>query len=225
MPCRENFLSNNNYYHIYSRSIAKFVVFNNASEFQKMIELINLSMFKNFGYEYSKFKRLDITTQTAIIEGLRVEDDVIVRIIAFCLMPTHIHLLLEQIQDDGITQFIRRVLNSYSRSFNISHRRSGPLWTGRFSDVPVKTDEQLLHLTRYIHLNPTSAGLVEHPEDWEFSSYREYIGSPKAKNQMCETSDLFEIKPNEYKKFVNDGKEYQRKLAMIKNLLIDNYTG
>lgn len=225
VPIRENFLATNNFYHIYTRSISKYTVFNDDLEFNRMVELINLCRFKDFHHKYSIFKGLEISTQFAILEGMKRKNNAIVEIIAFCLMPTHIHFLLKQVQDDGIMQFMRKVLNSYSKFFNICHRRSGPLWTGRFNDVPVKNDEQLLHLTRYIHLNPTSVGLVKKPQDWEFSSYREYIGESSAKNRICETRNLFEMKSQEYKKFANDQKGYQRKLSLIKSLLIDNYTG
>ena len=70
---------------------------------------------------------------------------------------------------------MRRLLNSYTRYFNEKIKRKGPLWEGRFKKVLVNSDEQLLHLTRYVHLNPVSAGIVEKPEDWPCSSYREYI--------------------------------------------------
>jgi putative transposase len=79
-------------------------------------------------------------------------------------MPTHIHLVLRQLKDGGISKFMSNILNSYSRYFNIKHNRKGPLWEGRFRKVLVGSDEQLLHLTRYVHLNPVTACLVDKPK-------------------------------------------------------------
>jgi putative transposase len=78
-------------------------------------------------------------------------------------------------------------------------------------------------LTRYIHLNPTSAGLVTKPEDWSSSSYNDYINT--ANKELLKYSDLFSITPKDYKKFVMDHKDYQKELSKIKRIIIDDYTG
>jgi putative transposase len=116
---------------------------------------------------------------------------------------------------------MNRVLNGYTRYFNAKHHRKGPLWTGRFKRVLVETDERLIHLTRYIHLNPVTAYLVDKPELWQFSSYREYLIREPMKEKVCEFKHLLEISPNEYKKFVDDQISYQRELAAIKDLILD----
>ena len=97
--------------------------------------------------------------------------------------------------------------------------------TLRFKSVLVSKDEQLLHLTRYIHLNPTSAGLVKYPEKWSFSSYNEYINNTETQGKICKFDNLFSISPKEYKKFVSDRKLYQKEISRIKKLLIEDYTG
>ena len=222
---REDPLINECYYHIYTRSIAKFIVFNNTPEYSRMFQLIDLSRFKDFNYRFSKFKDMELESQSAIIASIKTANNPVVKIIAYCIMPTHIHLILKQVETDGITQFVGRILNSYSKYFNTHHRRSGPLWNGRFKNVLVEKDNQLLHLTRYIHLNPTSAGLVKKPEDWEYSSYKEYLSNVADRANICEKDGFFDLDAVNYKKFVNDQKDYQRNLAIIKNTLIDNYTG
>lgn len=118
---------------------------------------------------------------------------------------------------------MRKVLDSYSKYFNINNNRHGPLWESRFKDVLVTDDEQLLHLTRYLHLNPVSAGLINNPEQWPFSSYGEYLG--KTKTGICAWDGLFEIDFKRYKKFVHDRTDYQKSLSSIKRLLNKNYTG
>jgi len=68
---------------------------------------------------------------------------------------------------------------SYAKAINKRYNRVGPLFQGRFQAKRIAQDEYLLHLSRYIHLNPVMAGLSRAPEDWEFSSYRDYIGLRK----------------------------------------------
>lgn len=219
MDYRKNPLVTDHYYHIFSRSIAKFIVFNDQDDYVRFKELINLYRFTDFNYKYSSFTDLKIEMQKEVIDGLD-KDKKLVDIISCCTMPTHIHLLLKQTADGGISKYMAKILNSYTRYFNLKHHRKGPLWEGHFNNVLVSSDEQLLHLTRYMHLNPTSAGLVENPEDWAFSTYLEYI-NPDLAGGICNFKGLFDLSPDQYRKFVNDRKSYQRDLAIIKEILID----
>ena len=145
----------------------------------------------------------------------------LINIIAYCLMPTHIHLVLQQLEDNGISIFMNNLLNSYTRYFNIRHKRKGPLWVGRFKRVVVSTDEQLLHLTRYVHLNPVTSYLIEKPESWAYGSYNEYCSQGTTDEEMCCYENILDIDSKSYKKFVNDRKEYQRELAKIKELMLE----
>jgi len=221
---RKDKLENGQYYHIYSRSIAKYVIFNNTSEFNRMVDLLFLSNFVDFDYEYSKFSRLMEKEKKIIIDKLLNNDNKLVEIVAYCLMPTHLHALLKQICDSGVTKYLNRSLSSYSKFFNTKHQRTGPLWESRFKNVLINDDQQLLHLTRYIHLNPTSAGLVIRPEDWPYSSYSEYIDGQNDKYRIC-NKEIIDMDTRAYKNFVNDNKKYQRELSIIKNLIIDDHTG
>jgi putative transposase len=86
--------------------------------------------------------------------------------------------------------------------------------------VPVETDEQALHLTRYIHLNPSSAGLVTGPGLWKYSSYGEYVGS-LLDMPICDFKKIVRLEGNPYLKFVEDETGYQRSLQLIKAQLLD----
>jgi putative transposase len=145
----------------------------------------------------------------------------LVEIIAYCIMPTHLHLVLKQLEDNGISIFMNRILNSYSHYFNIKHERKGPLWEGRFKHILVEKDEYLLHLTRYIHLNPVTAYLVNKPEEWFASSYGEYLQDVKKDDKICKYSEILEIEPKSYREFIEDRISYQRELAKIKHLVMD----
>lgn len=100
----------------------------------------------------------------------------LVDVLAYCLMPNHYHLLVYLKTDD----FSRRVMQpfgvAYTKAVNKEQGRVGPIFQGPFQAVLVQTDEHLVHLSRYIHLNPFAAKLVDEPEEWVFSSYRDYVG-------------------------------------------------
>ena len=95
-------------------------------------------------------------------------------IIAYCLMPSHYHLLVRP-EDDRFSRHMQRLSISYTKAINKRHGRVGALFQGHFRALHVDRTEYLVHLSRYIHLNPVEAGLVKQPEAWEFSSYREYV--------------------------------------------------
>lgn len=210
-------------YHIYSRSIANFKIFNINRDFRRMLMLFYYFKIENPPTKFSYFirnKEAEGIGFFPAVDMLAEDQSKIVQLIAYCLMPTHIHLILKQKSEQGISMFIKNVLDGYTRYFNTCHKRKGPLWEGRFQNVLVKDDEQLLHLTRYFHLNSTTASLVEKPQDWKFSSYLEYLGD-KNQRKFCDYDDLLQINPKQYKKFVEDRTNYQKELGKIKNLLID----
>jgi putative transposase len=91
----------------------------------------------------------------------------------------------------------------------------------QIQNVLVKTEEQLLHLSRYIHLNPTSASLVKKVGDWAFSSYKEYLLQAKDAEKICKYNDLLNIQPRNYEQFVEARLDYQRELSKIKNLILE----
>ena len=210
-------------YHVINKSIAEFVIFNNEFEFYRMIKLMNYYSLENPPQSFSRFiegKENRITTDFNLLQSFEMERR-IVEIIAYCLMPTHLHLILNEIIEGGVSIFMGNMLNSYSRYFNIKHKRKGPLWQGRSKKVSVKSDEQLLHLTRYAHLNPVTAYIVNKPEEWPYSSYNEYLSESNGKERICKYNDFLDIKPAVYREFVEDGISYQRDLAKIKHLLLE----
>jgi len=219
---REIPLVNGEIYHILSRSIAEYKVFNDKQDCERMMKLLKYYQ-TDPDCKFSDFLALKAVLQNGFnnyLEETAKDKEDIVQIIAYCLMPTHIHLILKQLKDNGISQYFGNILNSYSRYFNTKHKRKGPLWETKFKNVLVKNDEQLLHLTRYIHLNPVTACLVDKPEGWSNSSYKEYI-ELNTRFKICQYDELLDVKPRTYQKFVNDRIVYQRELAKIKTLLLD----
>ena len=215
-------LVNNQVYHIISRSIAGYKIFNNRADFSRFVDMLDFYQ-KKLPYKYSIFTKLTLECQNEVFKNHSNSNNPDINIVTYCIMPTHIHLTLKQIEDDGISRYMNKILNSYSRYFNTKYKRKGPLWESRFKNILVESDEQLLHLSRYIHLNPVSANLVDKPEQWEFSSYNEYLG--KTAKKICLYNKVLEIKPAEYRKFVEDRIDYQKEISKIKNLILEDYSG
>jgi putative transposase len=211
-------LVNNQIYHVVTRSIAGFTVFNSADDYARIKLAVYYYSFEDcpnrFSHHYLKDR-----TNIATIRNDLADKKKLVEIIAYCIMPTHVHLVLRQAADRGISDYMQRIFISYAKYFNTKYNRKGPLLEGRFKSILVDDTEQLLHLTRYVHLNPSTAYLVNYPEDWEMSSYREFIGAEH--DPICAFADLLQINTERYRKFVEDRKDYQRKLAGLKRLTLD----
>lgn len=206
-------------YHVFNRSIAGYIIFTNTHEYNHMIKTL-----RHYRDDHSpgRLSHSSRKTESAPAENRRKPPVKPIDLIAFCLMPTHFHLIVRQVSDGGISKFVANIENSYARYFNTKHQRKGPLWEGKFKNVLVTTDEQLLHLTRYIHLNPTTADLTALPEKWAFSSYKEYITQPSGfPDLLCQKDILAEISPTHYRSFVTEHISYQKELAMVKHLLFE----
>lgn len=107
----------------------------------------------------------------------------LVKIFAYCLMPNHFHLLVQQLADEGITTFVSNLANSYTRYFNTKHERIGALFQGAFKAKLVNNDEYLLQLSKYIHRNPDSLSQWKN-KIYPYSSYHYYLSSER--NSFCD---------------------------------------
>lgn len=213
-------LVTNETYHIFNKSIAGYEIFNTKEEFLRIVEVIKHYQPAKTKIRFSK--REEIKNDDSISPLPRLpQENKLVEIIAYCIMPTHIHLILKQTVDKGISTFMSLISNSYSRYFNLKHKRKGPLWENEFKNVLITSDEQLLHLTRYIHLNPVSAFIVNRPGEWTASSYKEYLGEVADAQKICNFENLLNIVPSSYREFTEDRISYQRELAQIKHLILE----
>ncbi len=218
MAIRKSKLVTGDVHHVFSKSIMGFIIFNNMSDFQRIKDLCKYYSIEKPSIKFSSY--LKIVDKDNFSKKYFADNRSLVKIIAYCIMPTHIHLVLRQEHDRGISVFMNNILNGYTRYFNERINRKGPLWESRFKNVRVSTDEQLLHLTRYLHLNPSTAKLVESPEEWKHSSYREYLGKTEPEESICSYSDFIDISNSQYRRFVNSNKKYQQELAQIKHLML-----
>jgi putative transposase len=173
---------------------------------------------------YSNIINLPLQIRGDFFNKLDNNKDLLVDIIAYCLMPNHFHFLLRQRTENGISKFIANLSNSYTRFYNIKHKRTGPIFQGKFKAVEVLSDEQIIHLSRYIHLNPFSAGIVTSIQDllqYPYSSLPEYLNGQKEICKICIVMGQFEDKIC-YRKFVTDQADYQRSMQIVKKQIIES---
>lgn len=175
MPRRKTIFAKDYYYHIYNRGAEKQNIF-----------------FETENYYY--FLRL----------MKRVLPKYAITFIAYCLMPNHFHFLIKLVGEADVSSFMSRLLNAYVKAVNKRYNRKGLLFNERFKPILVDDENYLVHLCRYIHLNPLKAGLVKDLKDWPFSNYLEFIGlrngslfDPNFRNEYFGDA-------NGYKEFVND---------------------
>lgn len=215
MPYRLTSFINQSFYHIFNRGVNKQEIFNNPSnDYERFLQTIFYYQFSGPKPQFSTHKRFRVKDFS--------NNPKIVDIICYCLMPNHFHFLLRQIKEGGITEFISKVSNSYTKYFNTKHKRIGPLFQGEFKAVPIETDMQLLHVSRYIHLNPFVSGLVKNLAVYPYSSYKSF--TEPASVGFCIIKPVLDFfkNPKEYKKFINDHKDYAQELEKIKHLLLDD---
>lgn len=150
------------YYHIYNRGHNKQPIFLNYKDYMRYFLRL-----KEYLTKYS------------------------MSLIAYCLMPNHIHLLLKQEKDTTIDKFIHRLHTAYTMYFNKKYNRFGAAFQGRFKAIKIESDEYLLHLSRYIHLNPLEILRAQAQglrlEDYQWSSYSEFIRKSKSPVKLCKT--------------------------------------
>ncbi len=127
-----------------------------------------------------------------------------VSIHAYCLMPNHLHLLI-QTKQANLSQFMKRLLGIYTIRFNRRHKRHGHLFQGRYKALLIDQDSYFLQLSRYIHLNPVKAKLVNHPEKFTWSSMRFFLDN-ETHPYLEKKFTLSQFKtPRDYQRFVNEG--------------------
>ena len=105
-----------------------------------------------------------------------------IRIVAYCLMPNHWHLLLWPMQDGELSEVLRWITVTHTQRWHAHHHSAGtgPVYQGRFKSFPVQTDEHFLTVARYVERNALRAKLAERAEDWQWSSlWRRIQTDPK----------------------------------------------
>lgn len=184
---------NEHFYHVYNRGTDKRIIFQDGADYLRFIhdlyELNDLQAVLNIKYRYN------YGGETSIIR----ERELLVDIVAWCLMPNHYHLLLRQRIDNGISMFMQKLGTAYTMYFNKRYERSGVLFQGVFKSRLVNTDPYLTHLVRYVHLNPVS--LIE-PE-WERIGIKDWSRAVEFLSKYRWSSHLDYINTKNFPSIIN----------------------
>jgi putative transposase len=161
-------------YHFYNRGVDKREIF-----------------LSSWNYLYFTQKLIQYATDLSITN------------LAYCLMPTHFHILVQQDGEMSAGLLCQRVCNSYAKAFNNWVHRTGALLESRYKAIAVENDEYLMHICRYIHANPVKAGLVEAPEKWLYSDYESWMSGTFSWDMQNKAKGMF-TSADDYRAFVQD---------------------
>lgn len=185
------------FYHVYNRGVNKMRIFEDESDKRHFVKILRRHLnpddlsTKSDGTLYRKFNR-DL------------------ELLCYCLMGNHFHLLFYVREDsDALRAFMQPVLTAYTMYFNKRHKRVGPLFQGVFKASRISSDEYLLHITRYIHLNPRTY------KTYRFSSLPQYLGQPTPPwLKPGRILELFE--GDDYLQFLEDYEDHAAALELLK---------
>jgi REP element-mobilizing transposase RayT len=162
------------YYHIYNRGVDKRLITKDSKDIERFIQSL----------EFFNSKEPIISLREVISKENIKSKDPLVEIICYCLNPNHYHFLLKEINEGGISEFMKRLGGGYTWYFNNRHKRSGVLFQGRFKSVHIKSNEQLLHVSVYVNLNNIAHKISGSTAGKVRSSWNEYMG--KNNRNLCD---------------------------------------
>lgn len=188
------------YYHIYMRGIEKRAIFLDEKDYAVFLGQLKKylsgdSFNTDNRHEFKVFKNE-------------------IKLLAYCLMPNHVHLFVYQTPKTAITDLMRRINTGYVMYFNNRYNRVGGLFQGSYKASRIDEDAYLDHISRYIHLNPK-----DHV-NWPYSSYQNYLGNKTS--AWLNTSvilGLFDNDWQKYKEFIDDYRDNKAETALLKHQL------
>lgn len=227
----------NGIYHVYNRGVAKLPTFLKESDYFDFREIMRYYLVgfpKREGSDPSqnnpKRHRMDDTPMSwkADPAGNGMFRHII-DLLAYCFMPNHFHFLVRICESPNpeinggsdlykrsdppdlsccIPEFMKRLSLTYAMKFNRDNNRVGPLFQGRFKIKPLETDELVMHVARYIHINPTMAGLSKTPALWPWSDLSDYYHfnplSSMTLSKPLFVMEYFDRQPSSYRNFIED---------------------
>ena len=231
MPIKRPPLVNGEIYHIVIRAIEGSRLFRDRGDYLRIIH--DLFVFNDESPAASSYRNTINRSRTVLDSFIeeRKPRKLLVEILAFCLMPNHVHLLVRQVKDGGISKFMRKIGAGYGGYCNKKYQRSGHLFQGKYRIVHIKDDKQLITVFVYIHTNPVAiistrwkeggikikdlnkvAGFIE--QEYRWSSYPDYLSNnnfPSVTSREWLINELGGVKAAQ--RFVNDWLQTKKELA------------
>lgn len=238
MPIKRPPIVTGEIYHIVIRAIEGIKLFRDQRDYFRMIhdlfEFNNEKSTPSYYREEQKQTRSDLVGFGKRYRGRKC----LLEILAFCLMPNHVHLLVRQLKGNGISRFMQKIGAGYGGYYNKKYCRSGHLFQGKYKIVHIKDDKQLITVFVYIHTNPVAIlvpkwkengikdrelqEVIEFIENYHWSSYSDYLGKknfPSVTNREFLINELGGTK--EAQRFVNDWLQFKKELAYFQQVAIE----
>lgn len=190
------------YYHLYNRGNGKQKIFHDKEDYSRFIGLLYACNQK------ASFKSDNLKKDEGLYNTL--VQDPLVAIGAYCLMPNHFHILITQIEKDGISRFMQKMMTAYVMYYNKKYQRTGSLFEGKFKAEHAATDRYLKYLFSYIHLNPVKLinsswrekgmqnkqKILSYLNTYASSSFLDYLGTNRVQNKVLGTKKFPKYFPN-----------------------------
>lgn len=187
------------YYHVYNRGVNKAKIFLDNEDYEVFLGLLKRYLDDEISKKPNRAPYPNYADK--------------VELLAYCLMPNHFHLFLYQLEPDGMNRLLKSIGVAYSMYFNKKYKRVGPVFQQRYKAVYITNDEQLQHISRYIHLNPKDHA------SWQWSSLAYYLGPKHASWVKPERILLLHRNTEDYRLFIESYKDRRDELAALKNEL------
>lgn len=242
MPIKRPTLITGEIYHIVIRAVEDMNLFRDKGDYFRFIH--DLFEFNDENPAISTIRvrqSRSNETRTVLVSLAQISRSkkrkMLIEILAFCLMPNHVHLLIRQIKDGGISKFMRKIGAGYGNYFNKKYERKGHVFQGKFRAVLIKNNEQLKTVFVYIHTNPVSIIIPGWKEKgiqnvqkvikflenkYRWSSYFDYLGKKNFPSITTREFLLKIMKDTEgCKEFVGGWLKFKKELADFDDLLIE----
>lgn len=223
MPKRKVVFAPNEFYHIYNRSTGATTIFSGNKTLNRALALIDFYRYPQ-RLKFSKYLSLSKEARISYEKSFRKEKPLI-EIYAFAIMPDHFHFLLKLSVDYPLQKFVANFQNSFAKFFNKRNDRYGSLFQGPFKSKYVQSENYLLHLSRYIHLNPVTSYLIDIDKlkTYPGTSLPYYANPEKNSHNLVNTELLIKLAGSlqKYLQFTLNQADYQRRLKKIRGLTLD----
>lgn len=209
----------NQYYHIFNRGVAQQNIYLDKQDYEFFLYRFKENLFPQRFKHSPEDGHQGSRSHTPYIRKTLPADAF--NIICYCLMPNHFHLVIKQNLLVPVSKLILKVCTAYSKYFNKKYGRVGSLFQDKFKAVLVANDSYLLWLSAYIHNNPRTGGLVENLNNWQWSSYLDYIG--ERSGNLCQKDIILNNFKTfyEYKDFITESYVKIKERKDISHLLLD----
>ena len=210
------------YYHILNRGVNKQLIFHDNADRSRFLFLVlyfqSPTIIQNMGRSVKSFVQHRVLNSNITQEIIKNK---FVEFTSFCLMPNHFHLIVKEVEENGIARYMQRVLNSYTKYYNTKYSKSGHLFQGPYKAVHVENNKQLLHLSAYIHRNPREIKEWFKKEDiYPWSSYQDFIGVNRFEKLLV--PDIINGQFENKKEYDNFVKTSPAKLSELELDLVEN---